>query len=213
MAVFLGLLPVISLLFKNNRPQSAKIISLYLLGGFITDLLITPIFSDSVNSQFVGSKIFTLIEFYFLSIFMYKQLVLKRKYIIFSISTILFSFSILYENLISYNNNFDSISTGVCALSIIVYCMFYLFEKISTPDANYKFDWISISVISFLIYFSGTFFIYILSKNNFFNQDFQSSYILINAVILIIRNSLLSIGFFSLLKKTQNIKATVASIT
>ena len=209
----LGLLPVVSFLFTNNKPKSAKIICLYLLGGFTIDLLITPLFSDSVNSQFVGSKIFTLIEFGFLSIFMYKQLILKKKYILFSISSILFAFSFLFENLISSNNNFDSISTGVCALSIILYSIFYLFEKISTTDAKYEFDWISISVISFLIYFSGTFFIYILSKNNFFDQDFQSSYTLINSVILIIRNSLLSIAFFTLVKKTENIKPVIASIT
>ena len=203
-AVCLGLFPVLTYIFTRNKPKTASIISFYLVAGFATDLLITPILSDSVETKFLGAKLFTVIEFSLLSIFLFDFINHNKKKFIFTSGSVLFIVSIIYENLISSNTNFDSITTGLCALLIISYSLISLFEKISNPKTIFKLDWIFIATTSFIIYFSGTFFIYILSKSNFFDEDFQSSYIIINSSILLVRNSLLSISFYTLAKNSNS---------
>jgi len=144
-----------------------------------------------------------------------KSRIRKRIFISF---TSLFSITLFTENILIQNQNFDSISTGVSALLILVFSLIYLFSKVnynSNPE-NFKIDGAFLVVSSIIIYFSGTFFIYILSKNNYFDENFRSLYSLINATVLITRNLIILAAFISELrlywKKDTFINATKYSI-
>jgi hypothetical protein len=125
-----------------------------------------------------------------------------QKKILFGIGSIIFLFFFSYENFIIIQKNFDSISTGISGLIILIYCVYYLFQKISQPNGLIDFDHNFFIIVSFIIYFAGTFFIYILSKNNFLDQKFQNSYILINSLILVTRNLLISFAFLLKIKES-----------
>jgi hypothetical protein len=121
---------------------------------------------------------------------------------IFIAFTSLFAFTLFTENILIQNQNFDSISTGVSALLILIFSLIYLFSKVnynSNPE-NFKIDGPFLVVSSIIIYFSGTFFIYILSKNNYFDENFRSLYSLINALVLITRNLIILTAFITELK-------------
>lgn len=85
---------------------------------------------------------------------------------------------------------------------ILIFSIIYLFSKVnynSNPE-NFKIDGSFLVVSSIIIYFSGTFFIYILSKNNYFDENFRSLYSLINALVLITRNLIIITAFITEIK-------------
>ena len=83
-------------------------------------------------------------------------------------------------------------------------CIYYFFDKLKQPDtaliyASTNF-WI---IISFLIYLSGTFFLYLYSDSNMLeNKVFQRQYIMINSSFYILKNVLLGIAM--LMKPDKN---------
>jgi hypothetical protein len=114
----------------------------------------------------------------------------------------LFVFTLFTENILVQNNNFDSFSTGVSALLTLTLSIIYLFSKViyNSDSENFKIDGSFLVVSSIIIYFSGTFFIYILSKNNYFDENFRSLYSLINALVLITRNLIIITAFITEIK-------------
>jgi hypothetical protein len=65
-------------------------------------------------------------------------------------------------------------------------------------------------IISFLIYFSGTFFLYIMTENMWDNHDFRKIYFVINISFNILKNILLSIAMC--MKTNDSIKPTPSSL-
>jgi hypothetical protein len=65
-------------------------------------------------------------------------------------------------------------------------------------------------IIAFLIYFSGTFFLYIMTENMWDNHDFRKIYFIINISFNILKNILLSIAMC--MKTNDSIKPTPLSL-
>jgi len=186
-----------SLIYLINRQKVKKyaIISYYLLFGVFTDLFLSPTIDVFFKTPFGGARIFSIVEFSLLSFFIYRNTISNNKAKLFLLGSITFLVTTIYENFISSYNNFDSITTGISALIILIYSIFYLFQIISSPKGMPKLDASFTIIISFIIYFAGTFFIYILSKNNFIDKSFQELYTLINSSILILRNIIITTAF------------------
>ena len=97
-------------------------------------------------------------------------------------------------------NGFDSFNSGTECVLIIVMCIYYLAVQIKGTDlfvystSNF---WI---IITFLIYSSGTFFLYIMAENMMMTREFRNQYVVINSVFNILKNVLLSIAM--LMKET-----------
>ena len=85
--------------------------------------------------------------------------------------------------------SFDSVPTAISAILIIGFCIIYLFEKLKNPDTLFLYRtpdfWI---VVGLIIYFSGTFFVYIFSRNYFNNPEFERVFIIINTAFTTFRN-------------------------
>ncbi len=172
-------------------------------------MLISPLFLMIFKSPFLGAHLFTLIEFSIISIFLFSNSHATQKKLIFSIGSIFFIFSFIYENFIIVQQNFDSISTGISGLVILIYCIYYLFHKVNQPNGLINLDHSFLVIVSFIIYFAGTFFIYILSKNNLFDEKFQKSYVIINSLILFLRNLIITFAFAQKLKESKlNLEAS-----
>lgn len=206
LSLFLGFVPIVISVFYQKKTRSLRIISFYLLITLFTDLFLNPISKIYFNSPFVGAKIFTAVEFGLVSLYLYPLIQLKIKKSIFILFSSIFVITIITENILIDNQNFDSVSTGVSALLILILSILYLFSRVSyNPNLEiFKIDSPFLIISSIIIYFSGTFFIYILTKNNFFDENFRISYSLINALVLIIRNLIIVVVFLKNLKPSFN---------
>lgn len=113
--------------------------------------------------------------------------------------TALVSIYLLYDLLSAANNSFDSIPSGITSLVFLIYCIFYLFERVSDPTSLFLYAspvfWI---VVALIIYFAGTFFPFIYAQSHMKENQFISEYSLIHDTLYIIKNLLF--GFAMLIK-------------
>lgn len=91
-------------------------------------------------------------------------------------------------------NLFDSIPTGVESVFLLIISILLIYENIFIKKSDLFFSTQVIISFSFVIFFAGTFFLFILSKNNFSNQFFIIYYGYIVAIFSIIKNALITIG-------------------
>jgi hypothetical protein len=139
---------------------------------------------------------FTIIEYTFFCCFIY--LIIPRSFVkktvpFFLIGFIAFDlFDLIFIN---KGNGFDSFAIGIECIIVLFLSISYLFIQIrnSTNLLIYStFDfWV---VITFLIYFSGTFFLYILAESMGKNVAFQKQYFIINISFNILKNILLCVA-------------------
>lgn len=98
---------------------------------------------------------------------------------------------------IIYNKGveFDSFASGIESIIIILLCVYYLFVQIRGANNLLLYStldfWV---VIAFLIYFSGTFFLYLMTDNMKGNPSFQKIYFIINISFNILKNLLLCVA-------------------
>jgi len=92
-------------------------------------------------------------------------------------------------------NSFDSIAVGVEDILIILMCIYYLVIQIKGATDLFVYStsnfWI---IITFLIYLSGTFFLYIMAENMINNMKYRIQYTVINSVFYVLKNILLSVA-------------------
>ncbi len=92
-------------------------------------------------------------------------------------------------------NGFDSFTSGLQTILIIGLCIYYLFVQIKGSNTLFVYStsnfWI---IITFLIYLSGTFFLYIMAETMINDKVYRVQYIIINSIFNILKNLLLSIA-------------------
>ncbi len=169
---------------------------LYLIYSIVSDALVNPLLKYYTNNFFIGFRLFTIIEHVLIVLFLHHIIIsLKFKKIIKVLSGLFLLYAI-FDFINSKSNTFDSTPSGITSILILSYCIYYFFEKIKTPDSLFLYStpnfWI---VVALIIFFSGTFFIYIYSQNNYNDPAFKSIYNLINSTFIILRNLLFSIAF------------------
>ena len=87
-------------------------------------------------------------------------------------------------------------------------CIYYFFDQLK--ESNTLLIYSSINfwiIISFLIYLSGTFFLYIYSDSMLNNKAFLKEYIIINSSFIILKGILLAIAM--LMKPDKNNNQTI----
>ncbi len=193
------------LLFKrNSKERTIWVIVFYVLYCNLNELLAYYLYQNHINIDidFVLLALFTVIEFTFFCVYYYYALqtrfIKKALPIIFGMF-IIFAFVDFF--LINRMNKFDSFTAGVESIIIILLCIYYLVVQIKGSNSLFVYSssnfWI---IITFLIYLSGTFFLYIMTENMIKSKSFRHQYVVINSVFNILKNILLSIAM--LMKST-----------
>ena len=192
------LLPLVFfLLFKrNNIEKSLRVIFYYILYCIINEALGDYFQIIHFDNYLLLFRLFTIAEFSFFCIFYYyivpSGMIKKTVFPIMGAFIILALVSYLLS---SQSNSFDSISIGIESILIILMCIYYLFVQIKGTNNLFLYStsnfWI---IISFLIYISGTFFLYIMAKYMFNDRSFQIQYDFINSIFNILKNILLSVA-------------------
>ena len=139
---------------------------------------------------------FTIAEYSFFCYFIYYSFTKKKikKAIIFIwMGFLLFALIDLFY--VNKGKGFDSFTSGIESIIILLLCAYYLFSQIRGSNSlliysTFEF-WV---VITFLIYFSGTFFLYLMTDKMRENVNFQQLYFVINISFNILKNILLSVA-------------------
>ena len=153
--------------------------------------------------------IFAVVEFCLFSWFFYLIIFnAKIKRLILPVVILFCIFSISLYIFLPESTSFSSIIAGVESVLIIAMCIYYFFDQLK--ESNTLLIYSSINfwiIISFLIYLSGTFFLYIYSDSMLNNKAFLKEYIIINSSFIILKGILLAIAM--LMKPDKNNNQTI----
>lgn len=194
--VFSALLPIGLFFSRKKKEIGLSYIFTCLCYSIVADLFISQILSKLSDNEFLSFRIYTIIEFILISLFL--KTVINNPFIKKVINYLIIAFLIyaLFDLFYSKSESFDSIPTGVSCIIILAFSIYYLYEQINSPNNLFLYStshfWI---IVALIIYFSGTFFVYIYTQNNYNDPSFKSSFTIINASFVIIKNLLFSIAF------------------
>jgi hypothetical protein len=109
----------------------------------------------------------------------------------------------LYIYMIGDNEkSFDSLPASVESILIVAYSIFYLFDQMNKPQVIFIYQepnfWF---VVAFIIYFSGTLFLFIQASN--LDREIRDNFWKINLFLNITKNILFAIAFST--KKSNNL--------
>lgn len=138
-------------------------------------------------------SIFTALEYAVFSAILYLNLSrnIFKKFIIVSLPIFLGFTTIQFIN--ADTSYIDSISITVENIIIIIFCMLYFFEEISTPQVSFVYSTTSFwLIVGILIYSTGTFFLFMFSEN--LSDDEWEKWSIINYVFTILKNVCFSIA-------------------
>jgi hypothetical protein len=193
-SIFSNLLPLVFFLLNkiHSKEKSLKVILCYILYCIINDAIGYYLQQDSS----ILVAVFNVVEFSSFCLFYYFALppgAMKKA--IFPIMGLFLAFACIDFFFINRMSSFDSILTGVESILIILMCIYYLIVQIKGSNNLFVYStsnfWI---IITFLIYLSGSFFLYIMAETMYHNRAFQIQYTIINSVFYILKNILLSIA-------------------
>lgn len=195
------------LLFKRNKKDKAlRVVLFYILYCIINEF--TNFYLQSIHSSFVISlfSIFTVVEYSFFCYFLIFALPkdLFKKLVFFTWAGFLL-FALIDYLFLSHSQEFDSFTSGIESIIVISFCVYYLFSQIRLSNnlliySTFNF-WV---VITFLIYFSGTFFLYLMTESMRENVAFQKQYFIINISFNILKNILLCVAMTMKLNHAVN---------
>ncbi len=161
---------------------------------------------------FIILAAFTIFEFSSFCLFYYYALRNKlEQNSIFVLWLLFLIFATIDFFYINKKNDFDSLTVGVELILIIILCIYYLVVQLK---ANYNLSVYSTSdfwvIIAFLIYSSGTLFLYIMAENMLADEKFRVQYTIINASFNILKNVLLAVA---MLMKPANFDKNSLQVT
>lgn len=212
--IFSPTLPLVfCLLFKiNNKQKSLRVIFFYILYCVLNEGMSYYLQSIKSENFIFLLYAFTIVEYSFFCYFIY--LILPKNFIKKMVPFLWIGFvllalvDILY---ISEQKDFDSFAIGIESIIILLLCISYLFSEIRGSNSLLIYStfnfWV---VIAFLIYFSGTFFLYLLTNKMAGDRSFHKFYFIINISFNILKNILLCVAMT--MKSNDTVKPQNAMI-
>lgn len=201
------------LLFKRNRKENnIRVILFYIIYCIVNEALSfylqVIVHTRDVTILF---PIFTVVEFSFFCFFLYSIFAeRKTKLSILGVWAAFMLFAFVDYFIISKSQEFDSFTSGIESIVIILLCIYYLYRQLKRSTnlmiySTFNF-WV---VITFLIYFCGTFFLYLFAESMRESATFQKQYFIINISFNILKNILLCIAMTMKLSKPAIEEKTV----
>jgi uncharacterized membrane protein YgdD (TMEM256/DUF423 family) len=185
-------MPLTLFFFSKMKQGGLWYLAFYLFYSMLTDLVLNKLSLKFFDSEIYSYRLFTVIEFIVLSVYLLKELNSDNFKLYIKISSIVFGAFVLFDLITGTLNEFDSIPTGVESILILSSSLLVLYERIiKNEEYNVSSIWISVGLV---LFFSGTFFLFILSESNFNDSAFSETYSFILASFKIISYILFSIG-------------------
>lgn len=190
------------LFFKRNKGWWAKALLFYIAVSFINDSIL--LYLDDLPDRriiYILLSIFTILEYTVFTFFLYSIIEHKIFKTIVIYSSIGFYAFAIYYFLSSKGDSFDSLTASIESILIVMFCTFYLFDQLNKPQVVFIYQdphfWF---VVAFLVYLSGTLFLFIQASN--LEKSVRDNFWKINLFSNIIKNILFAIAFS--IKKNTN---------
>jgi hypothetical protein len=195
------LIPLFFVVFLKEKNRLVKIIGYYSFYCLFSDLVLTWASISFFRSETYAFRVFTLLEYFFLTYLLINEIENSRAVKTIKYASTLFITVFILDWITSSFHNFDSIPTGLESLIILSSSIYLVYEKTLKIDALVitPSTWVS---FGFIIYFAGTFFLFILSQNNLNDENFYDTYGVIVSIFNTIKNLFLTIGVFRISKTT-----------
>lgn len=151
-------------------------------------------------------SLFTLVEYFSFTFVLY-SIIENRifRVIMLSASGAFFIFAIFYFFTFK-GDTFDSLAASIESILIVAFSIFYLFDQMNKPQVIFIYQepnfWF---VVAFILYFSGTLFLFIQASN--LTVAVRDNFWKINLFSLCIKNILFAIAFST--KKSRNLQQTL----
>ena len=163
--------------------------------SLVTNGITYYLFATRSKQGYFIYDVFTTLELACFLLFI-KQIIKNKLVKYLPLLFILFSiFNIVDYFLLRNDATFNSIASGVESILIIIFCLYYFYEQLREANTLLIYTthhfWI---IIGFLIFFSGTFFLYLYSENFLKVKVFRDQYVIINSVFYLLKNILFSIA-------------------
>jgi len=203
---------VFYLLFKRNRKENnVRVILFYVIYCILNEAV--SFYLQSIRSRYSITlfNLFTVVEFSFFCFFLYSIFAeRKTKLSILGVWAAFMLFAFVDYFIISKSQEFDYFTSGIESIVIILLCIYYLYRQLKRSTnlmiySTFNF-WV---VITFLIYFCGTFFLYLFAESMRESATFQKQYFIINISFNILKNILLCIAMTMKLSKPAIEEKTV----
>jgi hypothetical protein len=177
---------------------------MYVLFSFLIDTLLLRLDTVSHRSTIYNVlSVFTLVEYSIFSYVLYSVITNRIFRAIILISSALFFVFTVFYYLTVKNNTFDSLPASFEAILIVVFSIFYLFDQMNKPQVIFIYQepnfWF---VVAFIIYFSGTLFLFIQASN--LTKEVRDNFWKISLFSNIIKNILFAIAFST--RKSRNLE-------
>lgn len=200
---------------RNKREKTLRVILFYILYCILNEGVSFYLQSIRSSNFIFLLSAFTIIEYSFFSYFYYllfpKEALVNKIILIIWISFLIFSFIDFFY--INKMQTFDSFASGIESIIIIILCIYYLFSQIKGVNnlliySTFNF-WI---IVTFLIYFSGTFFLYIMTYSLRHDIHFQKLYFIINISFNILKNILLCVAMTMKINSTNKLTPSLPEL-
>lgn len=198
---FSDLIPIIFLLINNrqlrkNNTRLWVLFLFYLIYSLLNNIILILLPNPFLFDEAIFYKTFTIVECIVISYFFYNIIQLKfLKGIVFLLSTLALAFFLFRLTFLKNTDTLGSLEISISSIQTIIYSLFYLYERIQKPSSLLLYNttefWF---VTGLLVYFSGTFFIFIYTQNYQLNDDFRELYNIINSSLYLVKNLLVTIG-------------------
>ena len=186
----------------KSKPKGYGLLAFYTFYCIFSDLVLTKLSLKYLGSELYAYRLFTFVEYLSLTFFVFNLIESSSIKRIIKLGSLLFIIISILDIYTSSFESFDSLPSGVESILILSYTIFYIYERFSSTHFTFNgFVWIG---IGFILFFSGTFFLFILSQNNFNNSAFILAYGYIVATFNIIKNLFISLGILSETKKNTS---------
>ena len=200
------ILPLILFFFrKQKKSKELGLVFTFQLVGFLSEISFAIIQKKiSINNASIILDVFTIIATLILA-YLFQTILsgIKFRKVVFYSAIALVAYIIIKFFTSNSDVSFNSINVAVLAILVIIWSIIFFYEQLTKPtDSNQLFlyssppFWI---VTAYLIYFAGTFFLFIYSQHRNLDPgtEFFIQYSLINGVFRLIKNILLSVAMFT----------------
>lgn len=197
---FSELLPLIFCIFfrKKLNTKVLKVFFIYSIGlaVFATTSLLTRYVLQNLNLSLIIVRCYLAFEYslfaYFLSL-LYKNVIFKKVIL----TSVLGYWSFIVFDIFQNGKFIGEFVPVIEFLLFLFFLIYYFFERMNTLVAHPIYHSISFWIcVGLLLYFSGNFFIFLLS-NSSHEKGFISQIKVIYSFVTITKNILLSVAFFA----------------
>ncbi len=189
--------------FYKSKQRFFSLIAFYSFYCIFSDLVLSKLSLKYLESELYSFRLFTIVEYSIITFFIFQLIESSLFKRLIKTGSFIFIIVSILDIYTSSFTSFDSLPSGLESILVLSYCLFFVYEKMTSTDFSFNGSiWIT---IGFILFFSGTFFLFILSQNNFKDSSFVMTYGYIVAIFNIIKNLFITIGIFS---ESNNSKRT-----